>query len=530
MSAVKRFWIPDSPSSSAWPAIALGAVLSVQAAFLLLPGPFWDGWIYDLLFRRGEYGAFMDPFDANGRPLGGRVLWLAMDWFSVTGGPKLLSALSLVGAAMALYATLRLRDRLPSAGAALVCVVTVTVPAIQTSLSSSALQFFLGFFCFFAGLYGFALAAASAGWVRVLAYGLALVLGAASVLLAEAPLSMLPLYPFTWLVVREGWQRLVRPDRAMLGTLLFHGAPVAAGALALVATFTLFPATGNYEEAHSLQLNLLQLVEVAGLFAVALVMCELPLLLAGSWACAGRSLVGFWRSPAVLGALAVLVLGIAPYLAAGRWPAILGWGTRALLLSGLGLGLLAWAVAARAIQGRLPRQQSVVVLVLCVAAVSCTLWRVPLWAARQVKDDAVRAAVAGVQLPPGASTLWVVDPNWVIAAPYRHYEWTALVQLATDRRDLLALGHVAGDPAAAALATASRDLRREHRLLPQAAPLGCQADLHIARLPWHWPVTATLGLLLRAVSPDAYARWLDGRIAVKIEARDDCRAFERQVD
>ena len=71
----------------------------------------------------------------------------------------------------------------------------------------------------------------------------------------------------------------------------------------------------------------------------------------------------------------------------------LGWGTRALLLSGLGLGLLAWAVAARAIQGRVPRQQSVVVLVLCVAAVSCTLWRVPLWAARQVKDDAVRAAV-----------------------------------------------------------------------------------------------------------------------------------------
>ena len=510
----------DSPGNGRWLLATLAAVALVQAGFLLLPGPFWDGWIYHVLFERHARQAFMDPFVANGRPLGGWILWWAMTLLGVTMGPKLVSAAALLGAAAALFCALRVRERLPPSGAFLVAVIAVTVPATQTALSSSALQFFAGFLAYFCGLYAFSLAAARAGACRALLYAVALALAACSVMLAEASLALLPVYPLAWLVVQRGWGELAN-WRATLRALLLHSGPLLAGAVALLATFWLFPTLGTYEGAHRVQANPLEWLKVGGLFAVALAGSELLLLLGLAWVARTGTPLGAFKSSALLGALAVLALGILPYLAGGRWPAILGWGTRTLLFSGLGLGLAAWVLLRHWTEALPARRQRNALWLLCVAAIACTLCRIPLWAARQVRDDGLRVALTQGPIPAQTDAIWIHDPTWLIASPYRFYESTALVQLATGRSDLLALA--AAPDEAAALAEADHSLRKEHRLVTGNRKPLCQADLTIGPLPVTWPASATIGLLRRAFSSqEAYTHWLRGRVPVQIALRKGC--------
>lgn len=509
-------------SHGLWLAAAVAAVGLVQIPFIFLPGPFWDGWIYHLLFLRGDRTAFLDPFLSNGRPLGGWTLWWAMSWMGVTLGPKLTGALMFIASAAFLYGSLRVRNILSPHHACLVSVIATTVPATQTVLSSSALQFFLGFGAFYAGLYLITRSAVACGRARVLLYLGSLVCAGLSVMLAEAPLALLPLYPVGWLLGTYGANVLALPVRRLILGVLGHSAAIWVGLACLIATFLIFPTTGGYEGAHTLQLQPMEILKTTALFTVALVGCELPLIIAVAWIIKRHGPPDWTRTrPQLLAALAVLSLALAPYIASGRWPAILGWGTRTLMFSGLGIGLLVHALSYHATSRLNGRRLVATMLLLCSAALACTLWRLPLWAARQVRDDGMQASLAALPQARLPSVIWISDPNWVIASPYRDYEWTAQVQLATGRNNILAMDR--SEDGANGLELSARRMREEHRLLLPGQGTACQADLQIGKLPASWPLYATMALAVRALTtPERYQQWLQGKVPVDLQLRGGC--------
>lgn len=456
-----------------WLAAALATVVLAQAAFWAVPGPFWDGWIYHLLHERGQRAEFMQQFVANGRPLGGWLLWQAMAIGDALAGPRLVMALSLLVACASIYASLRVRDLLPAPLAALVAGVACTVPATQSVVASTMLQFYVGFGLLFAGLFAFVRADIAAAPAKASLKLAALACAAAAVATAEAPLALLPAYPVLLVAARHRTldaRALARQWRA----LLLHSLPVAVGAAALAITFFAFPTQGGYTGAHSIGLDARFGILGLPLYGVAVVACSAPALavLVFLWWRLPRPVQWPWGELAT--GAAFVLLGLLPYMVSGRLPAILGWGVRMLLFSGLGVGLLL-AVLLRTWLGNDPGRLRRAAFATLAATLLALLARVPLWAGRQAEDTAVRMALA--ELPRQTGVIWIRDTRWSIADPHRNYEWTAIAQQALRRHDLLALPGVLQE--APALAAARESMRREYGLLGSEPLPICQADLTV---------------------------------------------------
>jgi hypothetical protein len=498
-----------------WLALALATVACTVLPFLLIATPAWDGWPHYVLALRNDQAAVVDHMVANGRPLGGWVLWQAMVLIGPASGPKWLMCGALAASAGFFFLALRTARLATPVQACAAAVLATCLPAVQTVMGASMTQFLVGHAAFSAGLWLFLLADRRQGAAWALLYGGAVVLAVAAVLFAEAPLALLPLYP-ALLVAGRGAGLQLRPVLARWPELLRHSVPVVAGGAALTASFALYPAYGTHEGAHALLADAVLLARNAFLYGAAVLACSLPLALVlalylgpgARHAATGRALLAACAFGAV-----VLVAGLLPYWLSGRLPSILGWGVRMLLFSGFGLALMALGVLR--VADLPPVRQKALVVVLCVTAALNVLWRLPPWAVRQALDDAVMAAVAADDRLRQPALLAVRDPGWVISGPYRSYEWTAMVQRATGRDDILALAVAdTARPIAGWIAYFQRDLR----LLGSTVPDGrCSGLVDLPALSPASSWQALQGLVLRWSGDAAdYGRWLASAMPVTV--------------
>lgn len=478
--------------------------------FFVVCNPSWDGWAHYALFLRGDSQAIMDHMIANGRPLGGWAIVQPMALFGALHGPKLVMAACIIGSAAALFLALRTARLATPAEAALVATLTVCVPALQTITAAAMPQFFIGQFALFAGLWAFLASDHVVGWARRTLYGAAVLLAVAAVLFGEAPLALLPVYPALLVAGRGAGPGMLNVLRRW-PELLRHSSPVAAGALALGLQFAWYPAYGAHTGAHDFATDSRALAALGFQYAHAVGICVLPIGAVVALLAPRRIARVSWD--ALLFGFAVLLLGLLPYWIAGRTPDPWGWEVRMLLFSGFGIGLMALALLRPSWPD--PARFGVVAVLVMAVAVLNVAWRAPLWASRQATEDAVMAVVAAQPTLRGPALMAVVDPGWVIGAPYRHYEWTAMAQLATGRSDVLALS--AGE--VAELPRWLGYFRKELRMLrgdPVAA--GCTVRLTLHPRPPGFVASAMRGLWLRWTDSAAYQRWLLENVPIDVAA------------
>jgi hypothetical protein len=497
-----------------WLALALALTGAALTPYLLVTTPGWDGWAHYVLFLRGDAQAVMDHMVANGRPLGGWSIVQPMAWFGALNGPKLVMAGCTLAMAGFVFLALRTGRLASPEEAALAAVLTVCGPALQTLMAGAMPQYFIGGAALFAGLWLFLWADRQAGPARVVLTVLSLLLAIAAVLFGEAPLSLLPVYPALLVASRQGGELRVGAVLRRWPQLLHHGAPVAAGAIALALQFRLYPAYGAHAGAHDLLLDGPQLARNAVDYGNTLLRGFWPVLaVLAAWLALGRIA---WRAWTGVGfGAGVLFLGVLPYWIAGRVPVLFDWDLRLLLFSGLGVGLIAVALLRGLRRARLrePAAASVAVVAAIAAA-----WPGLQWPVRQLTDDAVMQAAAAHPALRGAALVEVHDAGEVVAGPYRHYEWTAMIQQATGRADILALHADEMPHLEGWLHYFHTELRLVH-----GDPLArkCKVQLEV-------PDRSSIGIgegwrawLLRTRDPAAYARWLGERIPVRFSAQ--CR-------
>lgn len=490
-------------------AICLALVGAALLPYLLVTTPGWDGWAHYVLFLRGDAPAVMDHMIANGRPLGGASIVQPMAWFGALHGPKGVMAACTLAIAVFVYLALRTGRLAAPDEAALVAVLTVCGPALQTLMAAAMPQYFIGQAALFAGLWLFLAADRLSGAVRAFLYGLSVLLAIAAVLFGEAPLALLPIYPALLVASRAGGQLRVGGVLRRWPELLRHAGPVAAGAIALALQFRLYPAYGAHTGAHDLLLDAAQLARNAVDYGHALAMGLWPVAaVLALWLVAGRpSWRAWWGTGFGIG---VVFLGMLPYWLAGRVPVVLDWDMRLLLLSGFGVGLIALALV-RGMRSETLRMPAIVSV--AVAAAIAAAWPGLQWPLRQLTDDAVIEAAAAHPALRGPALVEVHDAGDVVAGPYRHYEWTAMIQLATGRADILALH----DDEMAHLDGWLHYFRTELRLL-QGDPLARQCRLKLTV-----PERSSIGVAeawrawaLRSRDRAAYSQWLRQRVPVRI--------------
>jgi hypothetical protein len=494
--------------ATAWLAFALALAALALLPFLLVSTPGWDGWAHYALFVRGEARAVVGHMVANGRPLGGWAIVQPMAWFGALYGTKLVMAACVLGMAACVFLALR-AGRLASAPeAALAAVLTVCGPALQSLMAAAMPQYFIGGLALFAGLWLFLLADQRQGAVRGILYAAAVLLAVLAALFGEAPLALLPVYPALLVASRAGQGFHVRAVLRRWPELLRHSAPMVAGALALALQFRLFPDYGAHAGAHDLLLEPLQLARNARQYLWALGVGLWPVLVLVIALVLGRLP---WRALGSVGfGAGVLFLGLLPYWIAGRVPVLLDWDVRLLLFSGLGAGLIALALLRASWQSAgLARCAAAVAVVAALNAA----WPGVRWALRQATDDAVAQLAALHPAFRQSALVAVRDPGRVVAGPYRHYEWTAMIQQAAGRSDILAVNQYE----LAELAIWTRYLREDLPLL-KGDPLasGCQMLLRIPVRSDADVWRAWQGMWWRATQPDYYRQWLKEAIPLQL--------------
>ena len=485
-----------------WFFLVFASVGIVQLLYLLIPGPFWDDWIYSVLYKRGDQLNFIQAFIDNGRPLGGWMLWKSMDWMGPILGPRILISLSVIGAAISIYLTFKIRNLCNPSSAALIAIISCTVPAMQTGLTSVMLQFYIGFFAFYFGLYLFVSSDTYQGYLNTLCKSLAIIISLFSVASAEAPLALIPLYPIILTISKMGGHiNLIQLLLAWREYFYYSLILVVFGGITLLGTFYLYPTTGDYKGAHELSFNVSQLFSNTLLYLSVLSYSYAIFLipLVSLYFYVGRpNIFNLINNKLVWLGFIVFILGIAPYLFSGRIPSYLGWELRVFLFSGLGIGLILLAISIFLANKQESILRKRIIFIICILSILNLLSKLPLWSARQIKDDFVAAGL-NIHKDTLLSTglIWINDNNWNVTH-YRAYEWTGLAQTALERNNLIALS---GDNRTEGVVKQSITfLLNGCHLASGPINFNNSYELQIKKLPFWWEGFSIIALTYRTIA------------------------------
>lgn len=502
-----------------WGLITLALSLIAVLPFTLFGNSMWDGSMYRLAYSLGDTDWITQMGRYNGRPVAGWSMLAAYDWLGVSHGTVIVAALAVILSAVAAYAAGRVGGLLSAPEAAVLALFSTLTPAHQMMLSSSSLHFHLGFACYFIGLYFFQAAGTLHG-VRRLAAEIAAVLGACGgAVMAESATLMLGLYPLarTALYLSRRATPGASPATVLI-TALRLSWPAVLGAVSFVAYFLSYPAQAYYTDERAVGAGLVPVIEGLARFGVVIFLCYLPVLVVIGVASAcqrpgaaadGIAPAGWARRDLLLLLLGLLalVLAIAPYLIADRKPTLTGWSVRFLLFTGIGLGLLALSWMASRYAGG-PLLHARMAGLLIAAVVLGQSWRLPLWAERQIKDDAVAAYIRTHEDIHRSPVVCLQDHQPVTGGPYRPFEWTAMFQYVSGLRGQVAM-QVGTLPESEGLNEKIGFMRGHTNLIPQAPPARCTYDLLIPEPGARMPVMVAQGMLRRyLMAPAAYDAWL----------------------
>lgn len=408
----------------------------------LLPGVYWDGWIYEVALDRGLSAPVIDAYRDNGRTLQGVVL-LA---FSVFDNSSRAANIAGCGAAalagMFVYIILSVHLRVPRLFAGLAAVLGVIHPAYLTLISLSMIAFPLSLPLFWGGLLLVIAGQGGLGRQRSPARVFA---GAGLVLVSfvgEVSVFMTPVLGAIWLARGLsdglGWQQ-------SLSLALRHSwwTP-ALSALGAFGIAVLFPLSGEYEGARLVDSTLKSYVFYFLLYI------RKPLEFLGWGILVGViALVTLMRRDKrrpVLNVLLILgaasfAFSIIPYVLAHRGPLNHGWQARFLLFSALPLGMMVsgfcMAIAAM-IPRHFPQSLSIALpFVFFIAQLVTVVDQSLTWNARWLRDEALLTAASSI---PEDAGLVVFDDRY--PAPFgetlRWYEWQAIAVTGAGRFDLVA--------------------------------------------------------------------------------------------
>lgn len=445
-------------------------------------------------------------------------------------GPKILSLLSLTVGGMALYDALVRYFKFLGPVAFMMAVVTVLTPAVQTALSASMVQFFVGFGFFYLGLLAYLSSDTCRGIWRFVLYCLGVLAAAIAVSAAEAPVAMTPIYPLALVFCRHVREKC-NSVWGLGRDLICHSLVVIVGLVILGGTALIFPPFNSYATSQHFILSIAGLHGsiksfIGGTISIYKPLINVVVIITG---------VAVWRLFRGKGlgadknqnAIALLLFGViafaggaALYIAGGRTPG-LDWTTRYLIFTGFGLSLILTAVLNHCgIAAQLPGRAATVACL--IAATLCINSWINLmhWSGRQMKDDAMLAAFSSNQNLDKIGTLWVNDQVLTIGEP-RYYEWTAMLQTARGGTQTVVVNGTGLETAHLQEATAIMI----GMYLIKAPQSNCQARMDVGPPQTPTIIEGAEGLLRRyATSEDSYMAWLTQKIKVEVTMLPGCAA------
>lgn len=515
-----------------WAFLTVAVVVFAALPFFLFTRPIWDGWLYARLVDLGKGEAILRPFIDNGRPIGGYLLRASMTLWGAIIGPKLASTISLAIAGLALFYTL-VRCRITSMELAFAAaVIAVATPATFTFVTLTQQQFFIGLAVFCIGLACFLTSEFAVGLRSRILYSVGVMLGAASALIAEAPLALLPLYTVGLVALRAQKQQEL-DLYAFMRLLVLHSAPFVAGIAVFLSSLALFPLDNGYEGTHQLVTSVsivlrnfagyLTSTAAAQVFLVAVLVCILGMRVLRRHVIAPlaeRGVTqpfGHW----MLGAgICTYLAGISLYILARRTTSG-DWGERCLLFSGIGVAMVVlYTIDRRGFISRIPGGRRTIAIAVALAVVANQALAYPRLAARQMKDDAFSAAIAGTHTIDAAGLVVVHDSIPTYARP-RNYELTGLLHSSREGQQAIVMH---------AKIQRGRDLvfwldYLTHRfpIVPANPNVRCVVDIFVDAVRPLDSETVIEGLFRRAtLRYESYLDWLKSKIRVSIKPRDSC--------
>jgi len=426
----------------------LAAGFVAHGLLLLNDGVYWDGWLIHTYFRVGDWGSMWACFSESGLPQLAGFHWLIGYSPSPVVTYKVLVFLSVVGAALLVYRIARLTGFVSRAESLFIALISLVYPAYQVTVELATAPYSVCY-CLFLVACLLALRAETAERaMRLLLQGGAVV----CFLLSFTINSLLAFYlGFLALLVIYTKRCHDLTGFGAVTTVLSRRAPfLLLPVLYWVVTRQLFPAQGLYIGYNQFVVSPRVLVEVARVFvttavyvpikAAVLQLLRAPLLwlpvMLLTYGLAGVVQTGERRHHRLAGShvllavgLAILALGVFPYVVVGKAPAASGWLTRHALLVGLPVAVLLVAISRWIDVGR--RRWSSRLRFTCLGMLVALLaWSTVSsyvgWQARWAKDRSIMTNLPRLENAERISTFWIDDQLVIGSESYRFYEWSAL--------------------------------------------------------------------------------------------------------
>jgi hypothetical protein len=500
-----------------WPyALIVAAALLCHGLLLLNDGTYWDDWLHLTLLYEGSWSEFHDMTLEFGLPVWAYLFW-GMKLMGLLESYKILAFLSILFSSFIVF-QLVLRfawaNRFEALGIALLSLV---FPAYQTAVSLSTLQYEF-FYCLFllAALFMMIFEQNGASNMRgLLLRALSLIL----FFLSFSVNSLLVFYfPFLFLLALHikrvhqlswaGMTRTILPRR-----LDFVLLPFVYWGIKKV----FYPTHGLFKDYNALNLNVDSVAAHLAIFIKTAVYAQMDASITRllehplAWILAMTGI--YWayskykKSTSAIplthhqieqesrktkwflafGA-ALLISGIFPYAAVGLSPSLSGWNTRHALLVGLPVALLIvallrpiWISGFYDEQGGMGRRLiSILIGFSLLAAFSLsTITYYVGWQARAVKDRAIMADLADVNVLRKFSVFWI-DDQYPLGGEglYRFYEWSSMFKKIWGGESHIGL-QLQGYNQAALIGLKQYYIKRYN--LSEFDPSGCQVELVITR-------------------------------------------------
>lgn len=488
----------------------------IQANYLLLRGPFWDGWIYETYFVNGNIEAWKKAFLENGRPLGGYLLLKIFTFFG-TESYKIISGTLVCGTSWFIYKAFEQTKSFGKIFSAIVALTTGTVISVETVLASTMTQFYLGYFSFSLGLYLMVKAAQKTEYPQKIFMVAAAACAVAAVATAEAPLLLLPSYSLFYIMsARSEKKSFLQKNQGLISLTLFASIPFLLGILFFLILNSYFPASDGTRKITtdpvvylSLFLRYLKILLLAFSPAIAV-------LIGFAIFVVPRIKITKQQTKIILLGFVILLLGLLPFALAGRVPSFFGWETRFLLFSGLGMGII-FAIGQELINTlKTSSAKNIFLTLLFCALISPCLIRIPFWAARQVYDLGLGAKLASERINlKNVDVFLVLNKNFLISGGYRDYELTCLLQKSLNRKNIYAVS--ADRLKNSSLEICMENFKNSFSLLEADNKKDHQAKVIVEKTNSFFPLQAYLFLLKKFIFPNqSFDRELDTLIKIHI--------------
>jgi hypothetical protein len=514
-------------------------VLLGHGIILLNDGPFFDGWVIYSLLADNNWGELRSLFLEHGSPAMAYFHWSVGHLGPIVLGYRVTALLSILAAAIFVYAILVETGWLSRADALWVAILAALYPGMQANFELIHVTYAFCYALFLGGFWAAFRAERVHGPAHVALRILVLI-----TLFASYTTNSLLVYHYGFLILL--FTRIGGLHQLRLRDVLVRYLPRRLDYVLLPIVFwvlkqTLFPRHGLYADYNRFQLSPVRFLANSALFLVngvygqvnqallavlgqpALVLL-LVLACSAAWSRARGPRPGE-ASPRVspwmvlAGGLLLLALGMFPYVAVGLAPTLRGWSTRHTLLLGLPLSLLVVAGTRLALSAgtrQLEPVRSGVLLTLAVGYFLATEQSYIGWQARRVKDQSIIQQLSGLDQARQFSVIWIEDEFPLGGeGDYRFYEWSSMFRSAWGTQRTIGLDRKTATPDF--LTTHSKFFTSRYNLR-DFDPAGCQARLTVrSRRKEPAAALASRYLYLRHVRPEGLQPFLSGMAELRFE-------------